>query len=322
LIGSNLQILKLLSEAQIPRVTEMLEQNAQGNAAELDGLILYPYRRNPITIEIRTFPTQIQGRTVVLGSARDITLHKQLEEELRQALAQEQELGELRTRFVSMVSHDFRTPLAVIQASTHILQTYDDQLNEERRATHFKRILTHIDRMVSLLNDVLVINRADAGATPFHPTHLDLDQFCRAIAEEFQGAPTMQHTLIYALSGEPGEVAVDEKLLHQAIINLLTNAFKYSPEGSTIYFDLSFAENEVIIRVRDRGIGIPLADQPHLFEAFHRAGNVGTIEGTGLGLAIVQRSIEAHGGTVTFESQVGVGTTFIITLPHPPKNGG
>ena len=125
----------------------------------------------------------------------------------------------------------------------------------------------------------------------------------------------MKHTLIYTCSEGPTSIYADEKLLQQALINLLTNAFKYSPDGSIVTLDLSFDEGNAVIQVKDSGIGIPKADQPLLFEMFHRAGNVGAIKGTGLGLAIVKRSVEAHGGTIEFESREGNGTTFMIKLP-------
>ncbi|MBZ0275733.1 MAG: PAS domain S-box protein, partial [Anaerolineae bacterium] len=270
-----------------------------------------------IPVEIGLSPIHTGTELLVMTYVVDMTARRQLEESLRGALAREKELSEIRTRFISMVSHDFRTPLSIIRSSASILESYHDRLDEERKAGHFSKIQMQIDRMVALLNDVLTISQADAGKTPFNPVMLDLDQSCRNLVDEFQSMPDMKHTLVYTYSGDgqPLPAMIDEKLLQQAIINLLTNAFKYSPPGSTVYWDLSFDADNAIIRIQDSGIGIPEADQPHLFEPFHRAGNVGTTEGTGLGMAIVKRSVEAHGGTISFESQVGVGTTFTVRLP-------
>jgi PAS domain S-box-containing protein len=251
----------------------------------------------------------------IVCSLRDMTEHKRIEKELRAALEKEKELNELKTRFVSMVSHDIRTPLTIIQMSTETLQKYYDRLNEERKEKYFEKIQSQIQRMITLLNDVLTVSQAELGELPFNPVRISLDRVCRGIVADFQEMTDLEHTLVYSCANEPTWVLVDEKLVHQAIMNLLTNAFKYSPRGSTVYVDLAFDESNVVIRVKDSGIGIPEADQQHLFDAFRRAGNVGAIAGTGLGLAIVKRAVETHGGTVSFETQTGVGTTFIVTLP-------
>jgi PAS domain S-box-containing protein len=237
------------------------------------------------------------------------------EESLRAAPAQERELNELKTRFVSMVSHDFRTPLTIIQSNANLLQSFSDRLDEEKKSKYFSRIYTQIQRMVDLLDDVLNFSRADAGTSALNLVESDLNQICRGIAEEFQSTDEMNHLLIYKGTPGPTNIPLDEKLLQQAIINLLSNAFKYSPEGSTVYLELSLENSHAVIRVIDSGIGIPKADQVRLFDMFHRAGNVGTITGTGLGLAIVKRAVEAHGGHVEVESSEGQGATFIVKLP-------
>jgi len=169
--------------------------------------------------------------------------------------------------------------------------------------------------MTDLLNDMLTLGRADADAIPFKPALLDFNHLCSQIVEEFRNGQTLKYDLIYTSSGEQIKLLLDETLIYQAITNLLTNAFKYSPEGSTVRLELLLGEQAVELRCIDQGIGIPEADQVHLFESFHRASNVGNTEGTGLGLAIVKRSVEAHGGAITFESAVGIGTTFTITIP-------
>ncbi|MBE0688928.1 MAG: PAS domain-containing sensor histidine kinase, partial [Anaerolineae bacterium] len=268
----------------------------------------------PVHISLR--PIETGGEHLIMAYIVDVTSQRKLEESLRAALTKEKELSELRTRFISMVSHDFRTPLTVIRSSTDILEIYHERLDEERKAEHFDKIRKQIERMISLLNDVLAISRSDAGKTPFNPVQQNLDQFCRGMAHEFQSAPDAKHTLVYASSDEAIHIPFDEKLMQQALINLLANAFKYSPEGSTVHLDLSFDEDDAVIQVKDSGIGIPKANQTHLFETFHRAGNVGTIQGTGLGLAIVKRSVEAHGGTIGFETRIAAGTTFTIRLPR------
>ncbi|MFN8375033.1 MAG: PAS domain S-box protein [Anaerolineae bacterium] len=251
----------------------------------------------------------------IVCSLRDITERKQIEEGLRRALENEKELNELKTRFVSMVSHDFRTPLAIIQSSTDALQQFHEKMDPEQRNKRLVKIRGQIQRMISLLNDVLTISRADAGATPFLPVITNLQQFCESIVDEFRQTPNLNHDIDYRYADQPVEAYIDEKLLHQAVTNLMTNAIKYSPEGTTIKFQLEMNDKTALIKVRDAGIGIPPEDQKHMFEPFHRAGNVGTIEGTGLGLAIVKRAVDSHGGSVYLESEVGKGTQFTIELP-------
>jgi len=256
--------------------------------------------------------TRMMGVVCII---RDIGDRKRMEADLREALAAERELNALKSRFVSMISHDIRTPLAVIGSSADILRKYHDRLDAEKKDGHLAKIRAQVDRMVQLLNDVLTISRADAGAIPFNPAPLELDRYCRELIEEYQSHPDITHTLVYTSPGESVNVLADEKLLYQALTNLINNAIKYSPEDSTIRLELSDNTDHAVLRIADHGIGIPEEDLPHMFKTFHRAANVGAVEGTGLGLAIVKRSIEAHGGTVTCESALGVGTTFTITLP-------
>ena len=271
----------------------------------------------PFDIEL-TLSLVVEQNAQALGVVciiHDISQRKRMEQELRAALAKEIELNELKTRFVGMISHDVRTPLAVISSSTEILRSYYERLDEMVRTRHFDQISAQVDRMVALLNDVLTISRADSGTILFQPEDLDLDAYCQTLVEEFQSNASIPANLTFASSGEPLIVHADEKLLYQALTNLLNNAIKYSPEGGPIRLELASDAEHAILRVTDSGIGIPEEDLPHLFETFHRGSNVGEIQGTGLGMAIVKRSIEAHGGTMTCESQINVGTTFSIRLP-------
>ncbi len=247
---------------------------------------------------------------------RDITERKEAEEKLNQALAREMELNELKSRFVSMAAHDLRTPLAVIHSAADILQHYSNRLTEEQKQTKFVEIRATIQRMVDLLDDVLTIGQAEAGKFQFRPEPVELETFCRHILNEFQTTIGSAHTFDFTFSRRSITRTVDPKLLRHTLNNLLSNAIKYSQPGSTITFELLPRDDQTVFRVQDEGIGIPEADKKRLFEAFHRAANVGDIPGTGLGLAIVKQLVELHGGTITFESQVGVGTTFTVSLPR------
>lgn len=168
--------------------------------------------------------------------------------------------------------------------------------------------------MTGLLNDMLLIGKAEAGKLEFQPTPLNLAQFCCALVEEMQ-ISNNTHTIVFVSQGECTTAYLDKKLLRHILSNLLSNAIKYSPQGSTVYFDLVCHQETATFQVRDEGIGIPVADQAQLFDAFHRASNVGTISGTGLGLAIVKKSVDSHRGNISVNSEVGVGTTFTITIP-------
>ncbi len=247
--------------------------------------------------------------------ATDITIQKQAEDALRQALAKEKELGDLKTRFVSMASHEFRTPLAVIFAVVETLGTYRHKLSEEQIDQRLEKIKEQIDYLTAIMEDVLMLSRMQAHHVEFNPAQLDLDALARTILDEFKSQPELNHQLAYTVSGGIYELWLDRKLMRQIISNLLSNAIKYSPAGTVVRIHLDYIDSAVILMVSDEGIGIPEADLPHLFTPFHRADNVGTISGTGLGLVITREAVELQGGTITVESQQGVGTTFLIQIP-------
>jgi signal transduction histidine kinase len=250
------------------------------------------------------------------GFITDITERKQAEVEIYNALEKEKELGELKSRFVTTTSHEFRTPLSTILSSTEILERYNHKLSEDKKIQHLQRIQATAKNMTYLLNDVLLIGKAEAGKLELQPTPLELVQFCRDLVEEIQ-ISTLTHTIVFCSEDKCTTTYVDEKLLRHILSNLLSNAIKYSPQGGLVHFDLVCQQEEVIFRVQDQGIGIPSDDQVKLFDSFHRASNVGTISGTGLGLAIVKKSVDLHGGSIAVKSEVGVGTTFIVTIPFP-----
>jgi len=255
----------------------------------------------------------------VVCGVRDITEHKHLEAGLRQALEQEKDLNELKTRFISMVSHEFRTPLTAILGSADLLRLGLDKMHAEQRQKHFDRIQNSIKRMTDLLDDVLTIGRAEAGRMEFHPEPLDLEDYCRELVEEIQSTTGKMHVLMFTWQGQCHTAIMDRTLLRHIIINLLSNAVKYSPKGSRVGFDLTCNDGQAILRIQDVGMGIPEQDSKHLFEPFHRASNVKDIPGTGLGLAIVKQAVDAHLGTIEVQTQESVGTTFTVALPTLPK---
>jgi len=272
-------------------------------------------RQVNVEVLVRSLRYAIE-RKQTLEALREVneTLEIRVQERTAE-LVQAKELNQLKSEFVSMLSHDFRNPLTTILLCTGLLQNSGNQLTKETKLNHFQLIRSAIKNMDQLLNEVLLIGRADSGKLQFHPTLLDLESFCRQLVEELQLSSSEQHQLVFATQGELGEGLWDESLLRHILGNLLTNAIKYSPAGGTVSFELIAQEQTVIFRIQDQGIGIPIEDQQQMFLPFHRAQNADTISGTGLGLTIVKKCVEAHGGEISVESEVGVGTTFTVALP-------
>lgn len=245
---------------------------------------------------------------------RDITERKQLEQELRNALNRERELNDLKSRFISTTSHEFRTPLAAIMSSVEILDYFDN--SETERQELFKQIYASIQHLTMLMDDVLFIGRTESGRLELDCIDLDVEAFCRDIFSEAERSLGKHHRFSFICEGMARRGYLDPKVLRQTLSNLLSNAVKYSAPGSLITMVLDFRpDNAVRMQFRDQGIGIPLDDQPHLFDFFHRGSNVGTISGTGLGLAIVKKGVDLHGGDISVESQPNQGTTITLTLP-------
>ncbi|MBD1805478.1 GAF domain-containing sensor histidine kinase [Microcoleus sp. FACHB-SPT15] len=241
--------------------------------------------------------------------------------DLRIKLEKEKELNELKSRFVSMTSHEFRTPLTTIMGSADLLEYYSDKWSKEKKQSHLQRIQNAVQHMTLLLDDVLLIGKADAGKLKFNPSPLDLKQFCLDLIEELQPNVSNHHSLTFVNHAQDIKANLDQKLLRHILSNLLSNAIKYSPDGGTVNFELFCQEGGLIFQIQDFGIGIPEKDLPHLFESFYRANNVGDIPGTGLGLAIVKRFVDFQDGKIAVESEVGVGTRFTVQIPfHPVAN--
>ena len=239
---------------------------------------------------------------------------------LQTSLENEKEVSQMRSRFISMVSHEFRTPLAIISSSTDILQNYSDRLTSENKQEHLEVIQKTINHTVQLLDDVLMINRAESEKMEFKPEALDIIDFCRRLKTEI-AATSSKHTIEFSVNtSEPTlndilVVQFDPKLIRQILTNLLSNAMKYSPENSSVNFRLNIENDQLIFEIQDSGIGIPEKDQTNLFGSFYRASNVSNISGTGLGLAIVKKCVDQHQGEITLDSEVQQGTTFTFRIP-------
>lgn len=303
---------------QLTQLTDSAERIGDGDyGLDLSGLTQsrFPDEMNALAQVFETMVMSIGTRERLIREG------KQAEYEMQLALQEERELNELKSRFVSMVSHELRTPLTVIRTSLELLERYHDIVSEDKRQEYFQRSHVAVRNMTQLLEDVLTIGKAEAGRLEFNPIQLDLKQFCSEIVEEMQMGIGSHYAIAFEIEGNCTDAQADPKLLRSILTNLLSNAIKYSPTGSTVVFHLACNEHTAIFEIRDQGIGIPLEDQPRLFEVFHRASNVSTIRGTGLGLAIVQECVRHHQGHITFVSQEGIGTSFKVTLPlHPEQS--
>lgn len=254
--------------------------------------------------------------TSVLGVSRDISERKKAEDELQKALLQEKELGSLKTAFISMVSHQFRTPLSTILSSAELLECYGEKWSVEKRMDHLQRIQEAANRMEFLLRDILVLGKLESSRYEVKPKSMDLLAYCTGLANEMALIDHHQHPIeIICINPCNQSVMVDEWLLRQVLENILGNSLKFSRVGSTIEIVLSTAGDEFSIRVRDHGIGIPAQDFQYIYDSFFRGANAGKTEGTGLGLTIVRNSLERMDGRIEVTSQEGIGTEIAIRIP-------
>jgi PAS domain S-box-containing protein len=283
------------------------------NQPERIELIGQRKNKTHFTFEIALAPFT-EDEPSLICSLRDITERKQLEQDLRLALVKEKELGEMKTRFSSMISHEFRTPLATIQSSTDLLERYKDRMSEEQKAEHLHKIQAQVQNLTTMLEDILTVSRSETLELEFKPEWFDLESLCQEVVTNMRMIGD-KHSIHFSIKGIASHVYLDPKLMQQVVTNLLSNAIKYSPGGSKIWVELSRDQDGITIRVQDQGIGIPEEDKKYLFDVYHRAKNVKTVAGTGLGLAIVKRAVERHNGTIRVESEIGIGTTFTLHLP-------
>ena len=257
----------------------------------------------------------IQGEVHGVSSGVDITEQKRAEADLQKALKTERELNQLKSDFVSLVSHEFRTPLEVIMSSTDNLERYYDRLTPQKRQELLRTINKSVTRMSSMMEDVLLMGRIESGRVGFKPAPIDLKSFCQRLCDEMETAQSRRGTIQLTFQGKIPTARGDETVLRHILTNLLSNAMKFSPAGEMVELKVSRSGANAIIRIADHGCGIPEVDRARLFQAFHRGSNVRQLPGTGLGLVIVQRSVSLHGGEIGFESSEGKGTTFTVRLP-------
>ena len=255
------------------------------------------------------------GKEVEMITAIDITDYKQAEYELRLTLEQAKKLSELRQRFVSMLCHQFRTPLNIVSFSSDLLRRNIHRWSEEKNRSYLDLIQDAVEQISELLDEILLFGKAQADKLKCEPRQLDLKQFCKDIIAQIYLAGGKQKAINFECEGECSTQSVDPKLLHHILTNLLSNAVKYSVGSNSVTLEVSCEEDEVTFKVNDKGIGIPAVDRQQIFEPFYRGSNIDSIPGTGLGLSIVKTLADLHGCSISLSSEVGIGTTFVLKVP-------
>lgn len=321
-------------------------QNTPVQRSMGQGLDLWGRRKDgslfPLEVSLNHF--ELEGTRYVMGLVSDVTRRRRAEKELqrsnaeleervmqrtqelttaqrelREALEAEKEINALKSRFVSMASHEFRTPLSTIMSSVDLIGRYTEDHPEERIRKHTERIRSKVRELTAMLNEFLSLDKLEQGLVQCSPTEVDVVHLSIELIEELRGLAKQGQEIEYAHDGSERMVYQDRNMLHNVISNLLNNAIKYSPENKRIDLLTSIKDGRFTITVKDHGIGIPLEDQQHLFERFFRAANAFTVQGTGLGLNIVRKYMDLMGGTISFHSVPGEGTTFTALLQQRHK---
>lgn len=277
-------------------------------------------QQKPLTIEFNCSRvlTDLDQNESFIYVGRNITLRKLAERKQQKAIAKERELVELKARFLSIASHEFRNPIGSILMCAEILQSPKASLTEEEYAMYVGFIQQAGMNLKHVMEDVLLLSKVDAGKLKFQPTSIHLERFCEELIQQIHLSMDDSRIRIHYPEPLAKKVQMDGKLLQQILQNLLSNALKYSPEGEFVDFTIQPSPHHkgyLDFMIRDRGIGIPAEDLQHIFDSFHRATNVGEIPGTGLGMTITYKSIELHQGMINIDSQENQGTTVIVTLP-------
>ena len=273
---------------------------------------------NAIPVDITASLVPLRGESLVMEIFRDISERKLAEQETAKALQVERQLTQLKSQFIDVASHEFRTPLTVILGAAEFLDKYYLKLDDAKKHHYLNRIIEAGQRMRGMIEDVLILSRLDAGKIELHYSGIYVGQFCQKLIEEIEADCQHSHSINWQLN-YPGLAAdfiyADTRILYPILSNLLSNAIKYSPQSTTVNLEATLETSQIIFKVTDQGLGIPQEDLPYIFESFHRASNVLDINGTGLGLNIVKRYVELYGGSIDVFSCLGKGSEFTLTLP-------
>jgi signal transduction histidine kinase len=318
--ATHIDEVSIFSKEQVERIKEGVRTTLKGHhlSFEID------YRG--ASYSVNSTPLYSERREIIWAMFvyNNITEQKQVQHELAKALATEQELNELKSRFISMASHEFRTPLSAILSSAILIGKHNEPGKEAQREKHLSRIRRGVNNLVVILNDFLSLSKLEEGKIRARPKRFELVKFSGLMIDEMESSLKEGQKIVLRTDAKEIFLYQDEKLLGHILMNLISNASKYSDEGQEIFLEISRPSKEVILKVTDLGMGIPESEQQRLFERFFRATNALNIQGTGLGLNIVKQYSELMKGTVSFKSKEVKGSTFTVQLPpnleHHEKN--
>jgi len=289
------------AELEIINLNKQLEEKVEERTYELEKVV------NKLLTTNKKLNNEISEKVTI---ANKLTLNEQ---ELKEALEKEKELNELKSRFVSMASHEFRTPLTTIMSSAALISKYPKEAQQPNRVKHVERIKSAVVNLTGILNDFLSLSKLEEGKINVEYTEVDILALFNLVSNELKGLLKTGQYIRYKSDSDTLKIQTDGRILKNILFNLLSNAIKYSAKD--IECTLSELEGQLTIKIKDKGIGIPLEDQKYLFTRFFRAGNVTSIQGTGLGLNIVRRYVDLLKGSISFKSVHEAGTTFTVNLP-------
>ena len=264
---------------------------------------------------------KVEMRTEALNNTiikleEEVIERKKAEEEVRKSLEKERELNELKSKFVSIASHEFRTPLSTVMSSASLIQQYKEKKDYEKQDKHIHRIKSSVNHLTQILNDFLSLGKLEEGKIDVNRENIDVQNFLSEITEEVGSFLKEGQKVTVECAPEVKQIGTDARILRNIMFNLISNASKYSDANKSIHLTCELKNGTMNFRIKDEGIGIPKEDQKHLFDRFYRASNAGNVQGTGLGLNIVKRYVELLEGEISFTSEFGKGTTFLISIPH------
>lgn len=291
----------------VERAKRNIHEEEQYTYIRKDGSVF------PVSLTITAFTDEDGTLSGFMGIAIDISEREKTEDELRKSLEKEKELNELKSRFVSMASHEFRTPLSTVLSSAYLIEKYPSAEDQPKREKHLQRIVSSVNMLTDILNDFLSVGRIEEGRIQVRTSSFDLHEVVMSLISELKNNLKKGQKISYRHQG-PATVMLDPSLLRHIIMNLVSNASKFSHESKPIEIRTEVTPAEVILSIKDHGIGISREDQKHLMERFFRGANAGNIQGTGLGLHIVSRYAELMKGVVECHSELEKGTEFVITF--------
>ncbi|MDP4266831.1 MAG: PAS domain S-box protein [Bacteroidota bacterium] len=282
----------------------------------LEWKVKRPLDKHEFWTEMFIRKVNYRNRDAILTTVRDISERKQAEEKIKTALEKEKEINLLKTRFISTVSHEFRTPLAGISSNLHLLERYYEKMDYKKKERCFERINISVKNITFMIDEIALMSKDHSGKLDFNPMLTNIEKYCEEIVTDTFTNYSIDIEIKISINSNIGEILIDRNLFKQILVNLLSNAIKYSLESNLIEFELNETnDNQLLIVIKDYGLGITKEDMNHIFEPFHRGVNVEAIQGTGLGMSIVKRGVDMHNGTIEINSEVNKGTIVKVYIP-------